>query len=150
MRRIIETSTALLASCALLQVGCATTGAKLDTREPIEKRSAFLGTSYEQHGEKLDSSDLIDKLEDDPASSADVSAARAWSVVGIILAGAGGALVGWPLGQKLAGDDDPAWVLAGVGGGLFAVSIPFSVLAAGSFEDAVDAYNRDRKSNGLE
>jgi hypothetical protein len=54
---------------------------------------------------------------------------------------AGGALVGWPIGQALAGEDKPLWVLAGAGGGLIAVSIPFSVAASNNLVNAVDAHN---------
>lgn len=63
----------------------------------------------------------------------------------LILSAAGGALLGWPLGQAIVGEEDPMWALAGVGGGLIAVSIPFAVVADNKVDNAVDAHNERLK-----
>lgn len=63
------------------------------------------------------------------------------SVPALILAGAGGALVGWPLGEAAGGNPDPHWVLAGVGGGVAAVGIALGYWADAVFDDAVKAHN---------
>lgn len=49
------------------------------------------------------------------------------TVTGNILAGIGGALIGWPLGTAIGGGD-PEWALAGIGAGFLAIGIPVAVI----------------------
>ena len=70
-----------------------------------------------------------------------MSRARTLNLIGLILATAGGALVGWPIGGKIGGDPDPTWELAYAGGGAILVSIPLVLWGASSLGSAVDAHN---------
>jgi hypothetical protein len=115
---------------------------KMNAAAPIEKRSVFLGTSYQQNGKAIDPGDMLDKLEKEPEAADELAGYGAFATTAVILAGAGGALVGWPIGQAIGGEEDPLWVLAGVGGGLIAVSIPLAIVADNKVENAVDAHNR--------
>lgn len=49
------------------------------------------------------------------------------TVTGNILAAAGGALIGWPIGTYIGGGE-PEWVLAGIGAGLVAIAIPLAII----------------------
>src|SRR5690606_38094657 len=96
---------------------------------------------YRQGGEPLDPEDMTNRLSEQPAAAAHVSRAKTLGTMGIILAAAGGALVGWPAGEALAGGDDPPWGLAAAGGGAVLVSIPFVLWSASSLSSAVEAHN---------
>jgi hypothetical protein len=134
-------SRAVLAALLITWSGCASPP-KMNANAPIEKRSVFLGTSYEQGGQAIDQGDMIDKLENEPRAADELSGYSAFGVTSLILATAGGALVGWPIGQAIGGEEEPLWVLAGVGGGLIAVSIPFAIVASNKLDNAVDAHNQ--------
>jgi hypothetical protein len=121
--------------------GCVSTP-KMNANAPIEKRSAFLGTSYEQSGAAIDRADMINKLEQEPAAREELSGYRVIATTSLILAAAGGALVGWPVGQAIADKEEPLWALAGVGGGLIVVGIPLAIVADNKVDSAVDAHNR--------
>jgi hypothetical protein len=57
----------------------------------------------------------------------------------MVLGGFGGAFIGFPLGQMIAGGD-PYWWMMGVGGALILVSIPFSDYNK-DMRRAVEIYN---------
>ena len=121
--------------------GCASPP-KMNAAAPIEKRSVFIGTIYEQNGEVIDPGDMRDKLETEPQASEELSGYGTLATIGIIGAAIGGALVGWSLGAAIASDDDPSWVPAAIGGGVLAVSFPCAIAAGNKLENAVDAHNR--------
>ena len=128
----------LLGMCA---TGCGATLPKMNASAPIEKKSVFLGTEYQQNGQRIDREDMLSKLENEPEPADHLSGHGALSVSAVLLGGSGGALVGWPLGQAAVGNDDPLWVLAGVGAGLIVVAIPLAIVADNKVESAVDAHN---------
>jgi hypothetical protein len=124
--------------------GCGSSN-KFDVASPITVRSGTLADSYEQRGAPLDQSDMVEKLGERPATKADIDAARTYATIGMIFGAVGGALIGWPIGAAAAGERKPPWVLAGVGAGVVAVSIPFSIGASGRVSDAVKAHNNSLK-----
>ena len=66
--------------------------------------------------------------------------ARGTNTVAGILGFCGGALMGWPVGGALAGEDMD-WGLFAVGAGITAVSIPFSVSAVKKMKKSVETWN---------
>ncbi len=114
----------------------------MNPQAPVEKHSAFLGTRYEQDGKPLDNADMLEQLHKEPQPDDELAGQSAFAVTSIILAAVGGALIGWPIGQAIAGKEKPLWPLAGVGGGFIAVSIPFGIVSANKVDNAVDAHNR--------
>jgi hypothetical protein len=134
---------AFLAAIALLVVGSGC-GASipLNAAAPIEKKSVFLGTEYQQSGKRIDREDMHSKLENESGPAEELSGQTALAVSSLVLAVAGGGMVGWPLGQAIAGENEPLWVLAGVGAGLIVLSIPLAIVADNKVENAVDAHNR--------
>jgi len=131
---------ALVYALLLLLSSCAGRP-KLQINEPIQKKPGLFGTSYQQGGQDIDPSDMTDQLANAPRSGAFASSSRTWGIVGAVVGGVGGALIGWPIGAAIAGEKDPPWVLAGIGGGLVAVSISFAVVSASKLEKAVDQHN---------
>ncbi len=134
--RLDSTALALLLGCG--HFGCASrpTPRAMDPSLPIDTEHG-----YRQRGEPLDQEDMMDKLSEDPAASSHVTRSRVLAVVSRVLAGAGGFMIGWPLGEDLRGDD-PNWSLAYAGAGVVVVSIPVVFWSVDSMNRAVDAHNR--------
>lgn len=128
---------ALLFACG--QLGCAATPklARMNPYVPIETENG-----YRQNGQPLDPKSMRDELAKEPESASHVSRAQALGTVATILAAAGGALAGWPLGEYGAGEPHPNWELAYVGSAAIVVSIPLVLWSVGSMNSAVRAHNR--------
>jgi hypothetical protein len=118
-------------------VGCAATQkhVRMDADRPIET-----DRGYRQDGQLLESSDMLDKLAKEPDSAPHVQRARALVTVAAVLAGVGGALVGYSLGQKITGQS-PTWELAYVGAGAIVVALPLEIWGVSSVNSAVQAHN---------
>jgi hypothetical protein len=138
MLEITSKTTTLVASIWLSsQLACAGPQlAKLDPSRTIETDDG-----YRQDGKALDAADMTEKLSAEPASAPHVSRARTLSTISMILAAAGGALVGWPIGAKIGGDPNPKWGLAAAGGAVILVSVPLALWGSSSLGSAVDAHN---------
>jgi hypothetical protein len=131
------TRTAIAVICLSSQLACA--APQLVKMDP--SRSIETDDGYQQSGKTLDPEDMTEKLSQEPAAAEHVSRARTLSTISLILAAAGGALVGWPVGAKIGGQANPPWALAYAGGGAILVSIPFALWGASSMSSAVDAHN---------
>lgn len=125
------------------QVGCAAGGklVKMDPSLPIETENG-----YRQAGRPLDRADMVDQLGKERASAAHVSRARTLGTLGNVAAAVGGALIGWPLGEKLGGDSDPTWSLAYAGAGVTALAIPLVIWSISSLNSGVEAHNRELRA----
>lgn len=129
---------ALLVSLAF---GCAPPPPSLQVGKPIEIEKRGLGVRYEQGGKAIHRVDMVQQLRTQPSSSREMSNHQNWLTGTMIVAGVGGAFVGWPIGQAIGGDPEPLWVLAAVGGGVIALSIPMGVVADKKLKKGVLAYN---------
>jgi hypothetical protein len=127
---------------ALNAAGCGIYTKKMSVGSPIDLDSSPGGPRYLQDGAGIDAADMAEQLEKEPEAASDVAAAQAWRVASTVFAAAGGALIGWPLGQALGGERKPLWALAGAGAGAIVVSIPLSALAVYSMDNAVKSHNR--------
>ena len=123
------------------QVGCAALP-KMQADRPIEIHRGVLGAIYKQNGVAIDSNDMQDRIALDREAAPDVSKARKLTFVATALGAVGGALIGWPIGQKIAGDEDPIWPLAYAGAGTIALSIPFAIWSNASLNSAVETFNQ--------
>lgn len=108
-----------------------------------------LGPRYLQNGEGIDSTAMISMLEAEHEAASHVSTAKTMSYISTAFAAAGGALIGWPLGESISGERHPLWVLAGIGAGVITLSIPFSAYRVYSVDNAVKAHNRNLMSENL-
>jgi hypothetical protein len=101
---------------ALTQAACVgPTLPPLQPDRPIEIQHGFLGARYEQDGKPVDPADTLEHLEKDRAAAPAASRYKTLMVVTTGLAAVGGGLIGWPLGQQLAGKEKPIWPLAYAG-----------------------------------
>lgn len=127
---------------ALVVVGSAcASGQKMVPNAPIQKRSAGLGTNYQQHGKEVDRDSMIAQLEREPEAADELSGYGGFHGAALVTGAVGGALVGWPVGSAVAGNDNPPWVMAGVGAVLIVLAIPAAITADNKLESAVDAHN---------
>lgn len=124
---------------AALLCGCAT-GRSFDASAPIDIRSG--GSSYEQNGEQLDESDMLEKLSRNPATQHEANSAKNFATVSVVMGAAGGGLVGWPIGEAIAGAKDPKWILAAIGAGVVLVALPLSYQASLETKQAVKTHNQ--------
>jgi hypothetical protein len=142
----LETTRPVLEMNALIRVGVIAMGLALGgcagvRQPPYDPSSPVELDGYKQEGRAVDRVTLRDGLLKEDGSKELVQKSQAIAIPATILAGTGGALVGWPLGEAAAGESDPHWVLAGVGGGVIAVGAALAFWADAVFEDAVKAHN---------
>ncbi len=107
------------------------------------------GNSYWLGSVKMSDRDILTVLERNPASYDEAKMARSnyngAQVVGFFA----GALIGWPIGQALAGKQDPQWGLAAGGGVLLlAVGVPVASGFKKHTYNAIRIYNKKPVSPG--
>ncbi|WP_437670198.1 hypothetical protein [Sorangium sp. So ce131] len=142
----MKAMTWMAAALALHGIGCVSLP-KMDATMPIEIDRGFLAPRYKQAGHPIDHGDMVAKLKREPSAEPAASRGEGLRVFSSIMATAAGALIGWPLGEAIAGERKPMWALAGVGAGVFAVNIPIAIWADSSMDNAVEAYNKTRTSS---
>ena len=108
--------------------------------QKIEMEKMFGGYKYTQNGKRMTMGDLVNTMESNANALEFIKKARTNNTFASILGGAGGALVGFPIGQSLGGGD-ANWTLAGIGAGLIIVAIPISSSANKKAKQAVEFYN---------
>lgn len=101
------------------------------------------------HNEKpLNNNQLYGLLSLNKLATVELQKANSSRAAAMIFGFAGGFMIGWPLGTLIAGGE-PKWYLAGIGGGLILLSIPFSLEAKSNIRDAVDIYNEGIKNTSM-
>ena len=131
----------------VLFVGLLFIGGLVNAQE-ITIKKGFGGQQFYQNGEKLSMAQLVKAMEGHDEAYSEITKARSTYTLGMITGGAGGFMVGYPLGTALAGGD-PNWVLAGIGAGLIVVSIPITQKFNKQSQSAVNLYNeRLKKDSG--
>jgi hypothetical protein len=111
-------------------------------KAPIETEKKWYGYIYTYQGERLRKlADFFPIMESSPEAVSRVKKSKTSRGIALGCAFAGGALIGWPLGQATGGAEDPNWVLAGVGGGLVVVGVVFGVRSDKQLRKGVDTYN---------
>lgn len=108
--------------------------------DTITKVRAFGGYRFYKGGKMLTMNQLAHAVRSNDQAFRAARSAQSNHTFASIIGGAGGFLVGWPVGTALGGGE-PNWALAGVGAGLIVLSIPISQSAAKHAVNAVDVYN---------
>lgn len=93
-----------------------------------------------QAGVELKPFEVQQILNSNPESRKELAAAKENQTFALLLGGAGGFMIGWPLGTAMGGGE-PNWLLAGIGAGLVALSIPLSSAAKKKTLKAIELYN---------
>jgi hypothetical protein len=123
--------------------GCAGVPNKMATSLPIEIDTGFGTPRYLQDGKAIDGADMVEQLSKEPDAAHFVTRAKGLNAAATLFAVVGGALIGIPLGQKLGGNKDPLWALAGAGGACVALTIPLTIGSVSSMDSAVEVHNHD-------
>jgi hypothetical protein len=108
-------------------------------QDSIEIRKG-LGNSFRYQGKLLLPKKLKEIVSVNPEAAREIKRANTNMVFGTILGGAGGGLIGYPVGTALAGGK-ANWTLAAAGAFAILVSIPFSVAYNNHTTKAVRIYN---------
>jgi hypothetical protein len=80
-------------------------------------------------------------MEDYPDALSHLNKAKTNNVVAAGIGFVGGFLVGWPLGETIAGSPNPHWEFAAVGGGLVVVSAFFGAASGKQLREGINVYN---------
>ncbi|MBS4062741.1 MAG: hypothetical protein KG029_20265 [Bacteroidetes bacterium] len=107
-----------------------------------------LGTVFQQQGKNLTPRQLLEITQSNAEAYKAMKTAKSNYDISSVFGFAGGFLVGWPLGTAIGGGK-PNWTLAGIGAGLIAVSIPFTVAYTKHAKTAVNLHNNGLRSTGL-
>ena len=116
--------------------------------QQIEMEKVFGGYKYTQNGKLMKMKDLVKTMESNQQAFDLIKKAQSNNTIASIIGGAGGFLVGWPIGTAIGGGD-ANWTLAGVGAGLIAISIPLTSGANKNGKQAVELYNSSLKSTSF-
>lgn len=113
--------------------------------QTIESKKVFGGYKFTQSGKTLTMNELTTQLNTNEESADLIKKAKSQNTFASILGGAGGALIGFPIGTAIGGGE-ANWVVAGVGAGILAVAIPLSASANKKTKQAVEIYNSGSKT----
>ncbi len=120
---------------------------QISSSDVILVEKSGLGYQYSLNGKILNLNELSNLLQSNNQARIKLDEAKNTSRMANILAFAGGALIGYPVGVALRGGK-PNWVLAGIGTGLVILTIPIVQSAEKQCKEAVDIYNNGiRKSS---
>ena len=108
----------------------------------IVLKPSFGGLQFERDGETLSPAQVQQLLEPMPEAFQEMKKARESKTASTIIGGAGGFLFGYSIGAALAGGEANR-TMAGIGGGLMLISIPYSLIFRHRATNAVEMYNAD-------
>lgn len=132
MKRIIVILT------LLLMIFSATYGQTAN--DSIQMKKVFAGYQFYQDGKRLTVSQLVKAMQPNEQAYQAIRQAQSSYTLASVIGGAGGFMVGWPLGAALAGGK-ANWTMAGIGAGLIVVSIPISSKFNKQAKNAVENFN---------
>lgn len=112
----------------------------------IEVTKDFGGFKYKVQGKDLTRSQLSQLLEKDKEAFRIMKRANTNNTFATIIGGAGGFLIGFPIGSLIVGKE-PAWGIAAIGGALALISFPLDIAFKKQTKEAVDLYNSNLTSS---
>jgi hypothetical protein len=125
--------TAVLLTCFLNQASAQ------NLEEIVVVRKSF-GHVYFLSGRQLSKAELLYVLDSHSDARNELRKGYRNKLPAAILSYAGGFLIGYPIGNKIAGGD-PNWEMGGIGAGLLGLSLPFTVAINKRELRAVSLYN---------
>ena len=108
--------------------------------QQINVEKTFGGYKFTQDGKNLKLSQIVDIVKNNEEAYQLAKSAKSNYTIAQIIGGAGGFMIGWPIGAAVGGGD-PNWTMAGIGAGLVAISIPFNSGANKKMKKAIEHYN---------
>lgn len=111
------------------------------TIEPeIEMKASLLGYRFFKDGQRLTWKKLVKTTEAVEEANQLIKKARTQNLIASISAVVGGAMIGFPIGQK-SNDYEPMWELAYIGGAILIAGFPFAIKAFNNVSKGIDNYN---------
>lgn len=104
------------------------------------------GLNVKQKGKYLSQNELFDILNRDNESADYVGKYKTKNTIGAVLGGFGGAFIGFPVGQAIAGGE-PQWIMALAGVGVLAIGIPIAISAGKDLRKGIDVYNQNLENS---
>ncbi|MGG8495594.1 hypothetical protein ACQY1Q_04190 [Tenacibaculum sp. TC6] len=113
--------------------------------QKIETEKIFGGYRYTQNGKTLTMNNLTVLMQSNKQALELLKKAKTNNTLAYILGGAGGILIGIPLGQSIGGGE-ANWTLAAVGAGIIVTAIPIASSANKKTKQAIELYNSSLQS----
>jgi len=111
-------------------------------QEEIQIHKSFGGYKFTQNGRELKSKQLTLIMKTDEAAYQEYTSAGLNNLIAGVLSITGGIMVGWQAGAAIV-SGDINWTVVGIGAGLVAVSIPFSIKGKKKLYSAISTYNQN-------
>jgi hypothetical protein len=111
------------------------------TNGKIEMKKDFLGYTFHQDSTELLPKDVLQVMEVNKVAFQEFKKARANHAASGIFSAIGGFAIGWPIGQAIAGKDNPLWGLAVGGAALVFVGYSFDKTFKKRATNALNIYN---------
>lgn len=124
---------------AMLVVGLSSAYAQTPN-DSITMKKVFGGYQFFKAGSMLNMNQLVETMKGNELAYQQIKSAKSKSTIASIIGGAGGFMVGWPVGTAVGGGE-PNWKMAAIGAGLIVISIPISMSFNKKAKQAVDTYN---------
>ncbi|MET0394133.1 MAG: hypothetical protein ABW019_13365 [Chitinophagaceae bacterium] len=131
----------LLVFIAAMAIASVTVGQSAGYKDSIEVVKAGLGgLRFYQHDKQLKMSQLTSTVRSNPQAFAAIQKAKTNNTLAFITGFIGGALIGYEIGNAVAGKKVNGAVI-GVGAGFIGISIPFGIGGVKNTKRAVYLYN---------
>lgn len=101
--------------------------------------------AYKKCGITMSSAQFLTLMKDDPNMSEFVKPLALNYMGDALLSAASSVLIFWPIGEYIAGNDDPNWTLAYIGAGCALLSIPLKKGFEKNADKAMNYYNSGYK-----
>lgn len=118
------------------------------TKEPILMEKVFGGYQFTQGGKRLNFSQLSEIMKPNEVAFQEIKAAQSNNTLAAVFGGAGGFLIGYPVGTALGGGE-PNWTMAAIGAGLVVIAIPIGQKANKQAKNAVENCNSSLNSSSF-
>ena len=116
--------------------------------DSITMKKVFGGYQFYHADKRLNMSKLVKIMQPNEQAYKEIKAAQSTYTIAAIIGGAGGFMVGWPIGTALGGGE-ANWTMAGIGAGLIVVSIPISQKFNKQAKRSVDTFNGGLKTSSF-
>jgi hypothetical protein len=116
--------------------------------QKIEPQKVFGGYNFTLNGARLTFGDLVTTMQANPEASKLINTAKGQNTAATILAGLGGGLAGWEIGNLISGKPMNLAVI-GAGAGLIVIALPIGNSCMNNALKAVDLYNAGLKTTSL-
>lgn len=127
-------------SIILLIFCCLSYTSAQSAADSITVKKVFGGYQFRQAGKLLSLNQLSKVLKTNEEAWDQYKSAQTNYALALVFSGAGGFLIGRPIGTAIAGGE-PNWALAGIGAGLVIVAIPIAAGYNTKAKQAVQTYN---------